>query len=307
MRAPTSSRSRRTTRSSPPVATASTARSPTSRRSATTRRATAASNGLPVRTRNVLQQHLGPGPRRHDAVGRRPEGRRPDRRADRPQLATFDVLDRYDFDGDGEFDEPDGYLDRFQIVHAGGDQADGDPIHGEDAIWSHRWYVDHPDRRRPARRTTGRRHPDRHTPASGSATTPSRPRTAGCRRSPTSTATTWACPTTTTPLRSARQPGQLVDADGAEPGLRPGRPGHRHPRRRPRRVGQAAARLARLRDGRGRAEAHACTSARTSTTARRRRASPWCCRTRRSTDVLPAPVEGSSSGGAARATATPPR
>ena len=26
-------------------------------------------------------------------------------------------------------------------MHAGGDQADGDPIYGEDAIWSHRWYA----------------------------------------------------------------------------------------------------------------------------------------------------------------------
>jgi len=54
-------------------------------------------------------------------------------------LRTFDELDRYDFDGDGDFKEPDGYIDHFQIVHAGGDQADGDPIYGEDAIWSHRW------------------------------------------------------------------------------------------------------------------------------------------------------------------------
>jgi len=56
-------------------------------------------------------------------------------------LATFDVWDRYDHDGDGNFNEPDGYLDHFQIVHAGGDQADGDPIYGEDAIWSHRSYA----------------------------------------------------------------------------------------------------------------------------------------------------------------------
>ena len=28
-----------------------------------------------------------------------------------------------------------------QIVHAGGDQADGDPNQGTDAIWSHRWYA----------------------------------------------------------------------------------------------------------------------------------------------------------------------
>ncbi len=57
------------------------------------------------------------------------------------ELATFDRWDRYDVDGDGDFNEPDGYIDHFQIVHAGGDQADGDPIQGEDAIWSHRWYV----------------------------------------------------------------------------------------------------------------------------------------------------------------------
>ena len=57
----------------------------------------------------------------------------------RNYLKTFDELDRYDFDGDGNFHEPDGYIDHFQIVHAGGDQADGDPVYGEDAIWSHRW------------------------------------------------------------------------------------------------------------------------------------------------------------------------
>ncbi|MGE3621270.1 MAG: immune inhibitor A domain-containing protein [Acidimicrobiia bacterium] len=57
------------------------------------------------------------------------------------ELATFDVYDRYDHDGDGDFNEPDGYVDHLQIVHAGGDQADGDPYQGEDAIWSHRWYA----------------------------------------------------------------------------------------------------------------------------------------------------------------------
>jgi immune inhibitor A len=56
-------------------------------------------------------------------------------------LKTFDHWDRYDHDGDGNFDEPDGYIDHFQIVHAGGDQAAGDPSQGSDAIWSHRWYV----------------------------------------------------------------------------------------------------------------------------------------------------------------------
>lgn len=57
------------------------------------------------------------------------------------EIASYDQWDRYDFDGDGDFNEPDGYIDHMQIVHAGGDQADGDPWQGEDAIWSHRWYA----------------------------------------------------------------------------------------------------------------------------------------------------------------------
>ena len=56
-------------------------------------------------------------------------------------LKTFDLQDRYDIDGDGNFDEPDGFIDHFQIVHAGGDEAAGDPIYGSDAIWSHRSYA----------------------------------------------------------------------------------------------------------------------------------------------------------------------
>jgi immune inhibitor A len=53
-------------------------------------------------------------------------------------LKTFDVQDRYDIDGDQNYDEPDGVIDHFQIVHAGGDEAAGDPNQGTDAIWSHR-------------------------------------------------------------------------------------------------------------------------------------------------------------------------
>ena len=56
-------------------------------------------------------------------------------------LKTFDKQDRYDYDEDGDFSEPDGYIDHFQIVHAGGDEADGDPWQGSDAIWSHRGNV----------------------------------------------------------------------------------------------------------------------------------------------------------------------
>ena len=56
-------------------------------------------------------------------------------------LAQFDVWDRYDQDGDGNFNEPDGYIDHFQIVHAGEGQEAGGGAYGSDAIWSHRWYV----------------------------------------------------------------------------------------------------------------------------------------------------------------------
>ncbi len=67
-------------------------------------------------------------------------------------LAEFDVQDRYDYDNDGNFREPDGFIDHFQIVHAGGDEADGDPIYGTDAIWSHRGNAGlHPPARGPTR------------------------------------------------------------------------------------------------------------------------------------------------------------
>ncbi|WP_244930439.1 immune inhibitor A domain-containing protein [Nocardioides sp. W7] len=50
-------------------------------------------------------------------------------------LKTFDVWDRYDFDGDTNFNEADGYIDHFQAIHAGeGEEAGADTW----AIWSHR-------------------------------------------------------------------------------------------------------------------------------------------------------------------------
>lgn len=56
----------------------------------------------------------------------------------RDYLSQFDEWDRYDADGDGNFNEPDGYVDHFQAIHAGeGEEAGASP----DAIWSHRWYV----------------------------------------------------------------------------------------------------------------------------------------------------------------------
>ncbi|MDV8147903.1 immune inhibitor A domain-containing protein [Arthrobacter sp. B10-11] len=56
-------------------------------------------------------------------------------------LAQFDVWDRYDFNNNGNFDEPDGYIDHFQAVHAGEGEEGGGGALGEDAIWSHRWYA----------------------------------------------------------------------------------------------------------------------------------------------------------------------
>ncbi|MFH8340302.1 immune inhibitor A domain-containing protein [Streptomyces sp. AM6-12] len=56
-------------------------------------------------------------------------------------LAKYDQWDRYDYDGDGDFNEPDGYIDHFQLVHAGEDESAGGGAQGTDAIWAHRWYA----------------------------------------------------------------------------------------------------------------------------------------------------------------------
>ena len=45
-------------------------------------------------------------------------------------LSQFDVWDRYDYDGDGNFDEPDGYIDHFQSVHAGEGEETGGGAQG---------------------------------------------------------------------------------------------------------------------------------------------------------------------------------
>ena len=55
-------------------------------------------------------------------------------------LAQFDTEDRYDYNGNGNFNEPDGYIDHFQLIHAGEGEEVGGGAQGSDAIWSHRWY-----------------------------------------------------------------------------------------------------------------------------------------------------------------------
>jgi immune inhibitor A len=56
-------------------------------------------------------------------------------------LAQFDQEDRYDYNGNGNFNEPDGYIDHFQLIHAGEGEEIGGGAQGSDAIWSHRWYA----------------------------------------------------------------------------------------------------------------------------------------------------------------------
>ncbi|MER5882841.1 immune inhibitor A domain-containing protein [Streptomyces sp. NPDC001941] len=56
-------------------------------------------------------------------------------------MAQFDQWDRTDHDNDGNFNEPDGYIDHFQIVHAGEDGSAGGGAQGTDAVWAHRGYV----------------------------------------------------------------------------------------------------------------------------------------------------------------------
>lgn len=53
-------------------------------------------------------------------------------------LKKLDIRDRYDYDGDGNFNEPDGYIDTFQSVHAGEGEEAGAPAW---TIWSHSWYA----------------------------------------------------------------------------------------------------------------------------------------------------------------------
>ena len=65
-------------------------------------------------------------------------------------LAGFDTWDRYDYDGDDDHDEPDGYIDHFQSIHSGEDEAAGGGELGTEAIWSHSWYAYPSDTEGPA-------------------------------------------------------------------------------------------------------------------------------------------------------------
>ncbi len=117
-------------------------------------------------------------------------------------LQTFDQWDRYDYNKNGNFNEPDGYIDHFQAVHAGEGEEAGAP---EWAIWSHRWSV--VSARLAGPRGTATAASRSVTPASGSGTTRPSRRTADSACSRMSSPTTSASRTSMTRAVARMAPG----------------------------------------------------------------------------------------------------
>ncbi|WP_104398456.1 immune inhibitor A domain-containing protein [Vibrio penaeicida] len=57
-------------------------------------------------------------------------------------LSDYDKEDRYDYDNDGNYYEPDGIIDHLMIFHSSVGEEAGGGVLGEDAIWSHSWNLD---------------------------------------------------------------------------------------------------------------------------------------------------------------------
>ncbi|MCG9698391.1 immune inhibitor A domain-containing protein [Shewanella sp. Isolate11] len=57
------------------------------------------------------------------------------------EIATYDVEDPYDIDADGNLDEADGYIDHVMLFHSSIGEEAGGGVLGDDAIWSHQYYV----------------------------------------------------------------------------------------------------------------------------------------------------------------------
>lgn len=58
------------------------------------------------------------------------------------ELASYDIEDPYDLDGDGNTDEADGMIDHIMLFHSSVGEEAGGGVLGSDAIWSHRYFVD---------------------------------------------------------------------------------------------------------------------------------------------------------------------
>ncbi|NVK88999.1 MAG: immune inhibitor A [Gammaproteobacteria bacterium] len=56
-------------------------------------------------------------------------------------LSEFDIEDPYDRDGDGDVNEPDGFIDHIMIYHSSVGEEAGGGVLGANAIWSHRWSI----------------------------------------------------------------------------------------------------------------------------------------------------------------------
>jgi immune inhibitor A len=59
-------------------------------------------------------------------------------------LSLYDVEDQFDLDGDGNVNEPDGVIDHVMVFHSSIGEEAGGGVLGDDAIWSHRFFVDIP-------------------------------------------------------------------------------------------------------------------------------------------------------------------
>ncbi|MCE9680539.1 immune inhibitor A [Shewanella sp. AS1] len=57
------------------------------------------------------------------------------------ELDSYDIEDPYDLDGDGNYDEADGIIDHVTIFHSSIGEESGGGVLGDNAIWSHRYYV----------------------------------------------------------------------------------------------------------------------------------------------------------------------
>ena len=58
------------------------------------------------------------------------------------ELKSYDIEDPYDLDSDGNYDEADGIIDHVMLFHSSIGEEAGGGVLGDDAIWSHRYYVD---------------------------------------------------------------------------------------------------------------------------------------------------------------------